>query len=180
MSEIKAPERNAPPRQSTEASSLPKRCATASGTSPAPTLGDIFDKTPKSVISKVLLEEKSAVALANAIYEELPTSQTDLDHAFKKYIEERRHARQAAVFAFSTSGALMHGQGMVGDVIRYFGLNWIPNWLIQKGLELVNSYCPQMVFLPHVPIRGTFCRTKTNNPSPRGDFSLNTDTFDMA
>ncbi|KAF9141300.1 hypothetical protein BGX30_005148 [Mortierella sp. GBA39] len=145
------------------------------------TLGDIFDKTPKGVISKVLLEEKclpfggqgatmamqSAVALANAIYEELPTSQTELDRAFKRYFEERKHAGQAAVFASSTSGALMHRQGMVGEVIRYFGLNWIPNWLVQKGLEVANSYRPQMVFLPHVPFRGTFCRTKTNNPSPR-------------
>ncbi|KAF9542062.1 hypothetical protein EC957_002355 [Mortierella hygrophila] len=58
-------------------------------------------------------------------------------------------------------------QRMMGEVIRYFGLNWIPNWLVQNDLEVANSCRPQMVFLPHVPFRGTFCRTKTNSPSPR-------------
>lgn len=56
---------------------------------------------------------QSAVALANVIYEELPTSQTELDRAFKRYFEERKHAGQAAVFASSTSGALMHRQVII-------------------------------------------------------------------
>ncbi|KAF9135947.1 hypothetical protein BGW39_009921 [Mortierella sp. 14UC] len=164
------------------------------------TLGDIFDRTPKEVISKVVLEEKffttwynrrtvllgdachkclpfggqgatmaiqSAVALANAIYEDLPTSQADVTNVFKKYYEERRRSGAAAVFASSTSGALMHKQGIVGDIIRYLGLNWFPNWIVQKGLELANSYRPQMVFLPQVPFRGTFRRTRTTKLSPR-------------
>ncbi|KAG0278204.1 hypothetical protein BGZ95_004482 [Linnemannia exigua] len=116
---------------------------------------------------------QSAVALANAIYEDLPTSQADVTNVFKKYFEERRGAGAAAVFASSTSGALMHKQGIVGNVIRYFGLNWFPNWIFQKGLEFANTHRPQLVFLPLVPFRGTFRGTKTTKLSPRFLAKLN-------
>ncbi|KAG0380044.1 hypothetical protein BGX24_010458 [Mortierella sp. AD032] len=121
------------------------------------TLGDILDKTPKDTISKVVLEEK----FFSTWYHRRTVLLGDACH------KERRGAGAAAVFASSTSGALMHRQGIVGDVIRYFGLNWFPNWILQKGLELANSHRPQLVFLPLVPFLGTFRGTKATKLSPR-------------
>lgn len=66
-------------------------------------------------------------------------------------------------------------QGIVADVIRYISLNWIPDWMIRWGSDKYNEYRHQVVFLPFVPLRGSF-KYKTNKPSPKAASQYNIPT----
>ncbi|KAG0295037.1 hypothetical protein BGZ96_012700 [Linnemannia gamsii] len=109
----------------------------------------------------------SAVALANILYEDLPTTQEEVTKAFKEYYDERSGWGQQSVDGSRKTGYLMHTQGFVGNLIRRIGLNWIPTWLIKKGTDAYNEYRPHIVFLPFTTFKGTYQSGRTNTPSKR-------------
>ncbi|KAF9326987.1 hypothetical protein BGZ91_001678 [Linnemannia elongata] len=163
-------------------------------------VGDIFEKTPKEQITKVVLEDKfyqswyhgrtvllgdachkmlpfggmgasmaimSAVALANILYEDLPTTQEEVTKAFKEYYNERSGWGQQSVDGSRKTGYFMHKQGFLGNMIRRIGLNWIPTWVIKMGTNAYNEYRPHIVFLPFTTFKGTYQSGRTNTPSER-------------
>ncbi|KAF9931736.1 hypothetical protein FBU30_009660 [Linnemannia zychae] len=144
-------------------------------------VGDIFDKTPQEQITRVVLEDKmlpfggmgasmallSAVALANILYEDLPTSQEEVKKAFEEYVTERAAPGKASVDGSRSTGYFMHKQGFLGDMMRRIGLNCIPNWLRKKGQDAFNEYRPHIVFLPFTKFTGTYQAGRTNTPSKR-------------
>ncbi|KAG9069777.1 hypothetical protein KI688_009102 [Linnemannia hyalina] len=109
----------------------------------------------------------SAVALANILYEDLPTTQEEVTKAFKEYYDERSGLAQQSVDGSRKTAYLMHKQGFVGNMIRRIGFNCIPNWLLKKGTDAYNEYRPHIVFLPFTTFRGTYQSGRTNTPSKR-------------
>ncbi|KAF9124986.1 hypothetical protein BGW39_007752 [Mortierella sp. 14UC] len=116
------------------------------------TIGELYDKTPKEFISKVMLEEKvfdtwysgrcvllgdggvtamhDAIALANLLYALPSSSSSDITKIFEEY-----HAEQFPVvtYAFKSSqlACKMIGKGIVGSVALYIGTH-MPMWLWKK------------------------------------------------
>ncbi|KAF8928859.1 hypothetical protein BGZ47_001400 [Haplosporangium gracile] len=122
----------------------------------------------------------SAAALANILYEDLPTTQEEVTKAFKEYYDERSGWGQQSVDGSRKTGYLMHKQGFVGNMIRRIGLNWIPTWLIKKGSDAYNEYRPHIVFLPFTTFTGTYQSGRTNTPSKRWLATLNQTTTTTA
>ncbi|KAG0360677.1 hypothetical protein BG005_010142 [Podila minutissima] len=147
------------------------------------TMGDFYDKTPKEAISKVMLEDKmlpfggqganmamlGALDLVNLLFDMESDTQEEITSVFERYHKSRRTASKAAFNTSHQTANLMHGKGIVADVVRYISLNWIPNWMIRWGSDKYNEYRHQVVFLPFVPLRGSL-KYKTNKPSPKAIF----------
>ncbi|KAF9083613.1 hypothetical protein BGX23_011292 [Mortierella sp. AD031] len=110
---------------------------------------------------------QSSVALANILYEDLPVTQEEVTKAFKEYYKERSGWGMSSVNGSRKTGYLMHKQGIIGDIIRHIGLNWIPKWLLKKGSDAINEYRPHIVFLPFTTFKGNFQTGRTNTPSKR-------------
>ncbi|KAF9389562.1 hypothetical protein CPB97_011099 [Podila verticillata] len=139
------------------------------------TMGDLIDKTPKDLISKVMLEEKlfdtwhgdrivllgdgavsamqDAVTLANCLYE-LPQypSTAEINKAFKHYQNERY---PFAKNAYDTSHRLagVVGTSWYNHAFRTV-MKWMPKSLFTKSLVVMYSYRPQASFLEYVPDKG--------------------------
>ncbi|KAG0345511.1 hypothetical protein BG004_003651, partial [Podila humilis] len=97
------------------------------------TLSDIFDKTPRNRISRVLLEEKGAaqamldaISLANLLYDIPSTSKEDILTTFEAYRKERASLGKAAVQGSRQMGRLSSGRKWSETVIRSMFLNMVP------------------------------------------------------
>ncbi|KAF9408054.1 hypothetical protein BGZ94_002463 [Podila epigama] len=156
------------------------------------TLGDIFDQTPRSKISKVLLEEKffetwhwdrvvllgdachkgaaqailDAITLANRIYDIPSTSLKDIQAVFELYRKERAALGKAAVQGSRQMGRLSSGRKWSEAIIRTMFLNMVPAVVQQSISDKIFSIRPQATFLPQVEDRGTL-KAKTQTPSTR-------------
>ncbi|KAK3841659.1 MAG: hypothetical protein J3R72DRAFT_150451 [Linnemannia gamsii] len=109
----------------------------------------------------------SAVALANILYEDLPTTQEQVTKAFAQYYKERSGTGRDSVDGSRKTGYFMHKQGFVGDMLRRASLNLVPTWLLKKGTDAYNEYRPHIVFLPFTTFKGTYQSGRTNTPSKR-------------
>ncbi|KAG9064758.1 hypothetical protein KI688_003017 [Linnemannia hyalina] len=139
------------------------------------TLGDLYDRTPKELITKVMLEEKvfmtwhsgrtvllgdgavtamhDAVALANLIYALPSTKLSDIQQAFTEYQAERL---PQATEAFDSSRALAKGmeKGLGGAVALWISKH-IPQWLWKIFWAKRVKFRPQVAFLKEVESKGT-------------------------
>ncbi|KAG0332849.1 hypothetical protein BG004_001072 [Podila humilis] len=145
------------------------------------TVGDLIDRTPKHLISKVMLEEKvfdtwyggrtvllgdgglgaisaihGAVALANWICSLETKTMADLERIFREYQAERMPVVQQAA---STSKGIKKGgaQNLTGALIRFVSRT-IPGWLWKNILIKAAAARPQAAFLPLEKDTGTVPR----------------------
>ncbi|KAF9299363.1 hypothetical protein BGZ88_009881 [Linnemannia elongata] len=139
------------------------------------TLGDLYERTPKELISKVMLEEKifrtwhsgrtvllgdgavtamhDAVALANLIYALPSTKLSDIQQAFTEYQAERL---PLVTEAFNGSRALAKGMEKgLGGVIALWITRHIPQWLWKIFWTKRVKCRPQVAFLKEVESKGT-------------------------
>ncbi|KAG0063930.1 hypothetical protein BGZ89_009500 [Linnemannia elongata] len=139
------------------------------------TLGDLYERTPKELISKVMLEEKifktwhsgrtvllgdgavtamhDAVALANLIYALPSTKLSDIQQAFTEYQAERL---PLVIEAFNGSRALAKGMEKgLGGVIALWITRHIPQWLWKIFWTKRVKCRPQVAFLKEVESKGT-------------------------
>ncbi|KAF9984524.1 hypothetical protein BGZ75_003911 [Mortierella antarctica] len=144
------------------------------------TFGDMIERTPKDLISKVMLEDKmlpfgaqganmgifSALELANRLFDLETNSQEEITRIFEEYYEVRHKPAQWFVDYSNGVGDLLHRKGMIGNIIRYIALNWIPRPMIIKTGNFMFDYRPQANFLPFVKMRGIFT-SRSNAPSKR-------------
>ncbi|KAG0332010.1 hypothetical protein BG000_010412 [Podila horticola] len=134
------------------------------------TMKDLIDRTPKDLISKVMLEEKlfdmhpaagqgavnamqDAIVLANVISSLGTKDVKDIENIFKAYRAERRPlARDSYKMSRTLSKTIE--KSMHGAFVRYTMKN-MPAWLnkITMGKMVVNR--PQLSFLPKVEDKGT-------------------------
>ncbi|KAF9434845.1 hypothetical protein BGZ76_007331 [Entomortierella beljakovae] len=141
------------------------------------TLGDIFDNTPKDLISNVYLEEKmfetwthgrvallgdgavnamqDAVILANCIYDLAGLSTSDVAAALEDYKQQRHIHAKTAVETSASAGKLLYGQTWFEKLLRKIIFGWMPKWLEENNLKKSAAYQPQVTFLPLIPKKGT-------------------------
>ncbi|KAI1302182.1 hypothetical protein EDD11_005648 [Mortierella claussenii] len=141
------------------------------------TMADIFDATPKNLISKVFLEEKlfktwyhghtvligdgavnamqDAVVLANAIYSMVDSGPKDITAAFREYFKQRYDRAGEQLKRSASMGKTMAGQSWTERWVRHILLNYIPNWVQQREFAKKFEYRPQIAWLPLVENRGT-------------------------
>ncbi|KAG0342031.1 hypothetical protein BG000_007224 [Podila horticola] len=131
------------------------------------TIGDLIDRTPKGMISKVMLEEKlnpaggagavsaihDALALANWICVIQPKSASDTSMIFKEYFEER-YPIVKETFEQSQMLSRAGGKGILPMILREL-LKRIPTFLWRKLLVKMSLSRPQASFLPPVEDKGT-------------------------
>ncbi|KAF9137549.1 hypothetical protein BG015_002692 [Linnemannia schmuckeri] len=125
------------------------------------TLGDLFDWTPKELISKVMLEEKfnpsageggnnaihDAIVLANYIHA-LPNKPTveEVEAAFASYKQERISWVEDA-YTVSQAFRIMCDAGWKATFVRFLMKN-MPKWVNGIFERRVLSNRPQVYFLP--------------------------------
>ncbi|KAF9352369.1 hypothetical protein BGX26_009814 [Mortierella sp. AD094] len=138
---------------------------------------DIFDATPKNLISKVFLEEKTfktwfysrsvligdgainamqdAVVLVNCLHG-IANDYTveNLTVAFQEYYRQRYQRSVELVKGSNTLGKIMSGQTWSERAIRYALFNFIPDSAQTKISAKVASYRPQIIWLPLIENRG--------------------------
>ncbi|KAG0206211.1 hypothetical protein BGX28_002307 [Mortierella sp. GBA30] len=140
------------------------------------TLGDMFDRTPQDLISKVMLEEKvfetwyagrtillgdgaisamhDGITLANLIYTLPPSpSQDEITKVFAEYKSERF---PVVLEAFNNSKMLSWtiAKGLTGAIARYVVKN-LPGWLWKSFVAKGAKERPQVGFLPEIENKGT-------------------------
>ncbi|KAG0034493.1 hypothetical protein BGZ81_004525 [Podila clonocystis] len=139
------------------------------------TLGDLIDKTPKELISKVMLEEKvfstwfngravllgdggvsamqDAVALANWIVSLESPSMVDVTNAFREYHSER------FPIAKDEYDATQEFTNVVGkdyrSILTRFALGWLPASVFRQVFVKMSLVRPQASFLPLIEEKGT-------------------------
>ncbi|KAG0273714.1 hypothetical protein BGZ95_010488 [Linnemannia exigua] len=139
------------------------------------TLGDLYDRTPKELISKVMLEEKifktwhhgrtvllgdgaltamhDAIALANLIYALPENSAKEIDNTFREYYEERLPAVTAS-YKNSQMMSTLLSRGVGGSLALFFAKN-LPDWLWRLNIKKKSVARPMCGFLRLVENRGT-------------------------
>ncbi|KAF9387531.1 hypothetical protein CPB97_002432 [Podila verticillata] len=131
------------------------------------TLGDYIDRTPKSSIGKLMLEEKmnptggagaltamhDAVTLANWINTIEIASVPNLETIFKEYQSERHPAAKDA-FGASQLFSRILGKSMISLLARAF-MKRIPEWLWSKLMIRMSVMRHQASFLPLIESTGT-------------------------
>ncbi|KAG0204218.1 hypothetical protein BGX33_008660 [Mortierella sp. NVP41] len=138
------------------------------------TLGDLYDRTPKDMMSKVMLEEKvfktwysgrtvllgdgalasmhDAIALANLIYA-LPANNTEeIEKTFREYQAERL---PPTIESFNGSQMMskLFSKRLVG-MIALFMAKLVPRWLWRRFLQKTVLSRPEFGYLPKVRTRG--------------------------
>ncbi|KAG9325897.1 hypothetical protein KVV02_001294 [Mortierella alpina] len=98
----------------------------------------------------------SALELANRLFDMGTNSQEEITRIFEEYYEVRHKPAQWFVEYSNGVGDLLHRKGMIGHIIRYIALNWIPRPMIIKTGNFMFDYRPQANFLPFVKMRGIF------------------------
>ncbi|KAG0029242.1 hypothetical protein BGZ81_003990 [Podila clonocystis] len=141
------------------------------------TMGDLIDKTPKHLISKVMLEEKvfdtwhggrtvllgdgagaltaihDAVALANWISTLHKPELADIEAIFAEYRAERLPVAKEAVVTtklFKSAG----GKSILASLSKLL-FRHMPQWLLKLVIVKMVSARPQLSFLPGVRDTGT-------------------------
>ncbi|KAF9124985.1 hypothetical protein BGW39_007751 [Mortierella sp. 14UC] len=139
------------------------------------TLGDLYDLTPKDMISKVMLEEKvfktwhhgrtvllgdgavtafhDAIALANLIYAAPSRTSSDVTQIFEDYHKERLPAVLES-FRNSQLMAKFMEKSLTGTIVLFL-ITHMPMWLWRIVLSKTVRYRPQVGFLPAIPLQGT-------------------------
>ncbi|KAG0321945.1 hypothetical protein BG000_003063 [Podila horticola] len=131
------------------------------------TMGDLIDKTPKHLISKVMLEEKlnpsggagaltaihDAVALANWISTLHKPRLADIDGVFAEYQAERLPVAKEAVGTTKFFKS-MGGKGIVSALSKSL-FRHMPEWLIRIVRLKMVAARPQLSFLPLVKDKGS-------------------------
>ncbi|KAF8936256.1 hypothetical protein BGZ47_009588, partial [Haplosporangium gracile] len=140
-------------------------------------LGEIIEATPKSGISKVMLEEKlfetwyhggivligdgamnamqDAVILANCIYDLENLRPENLTAAFRDYKEQRYSHAKRQIFNSRLNAKLSSGQTRTERLVRHVVLNLLPQSIQNKQFSKDAAYRPQCTFLPRVPDKGS-------------------------
>ncbi|KAF9429068.1 hypothetical protein BGZ76_001867, partial [Entomortierella beljakovae] len=141
------------------------------------TMGEIFDATPRELISKVNLEEKlfetwyhgrtvllgdgainalyDAIVLANCIYAMKDTSATSVKNAFSEYYKARFKFAKLSYDTSTGMSKILNGQKFMERLIRKIVLNYIPPWLFIATLSKSAGYRPQVAWLPLTEDRGS-------------------------
>ncbi|KAG0231042.1 hypothetical protein BGX31_005654 [Mortierella sp. GBA43] len=143
------------------------------------TMGDMFDDTPKHLISKVFLEEKNfktwyhgrtvligdglgavnamhdAVVLVNCLHDMPDASPRSIKAAFQEYYEQRHHRLDAQIERSGSMTKIMGGQTKIDRMVRHVILNYLPSWVHDQGYIKSMEYRPQIAWLPLTPNRGT-------------------------
>ncbi|KAG0284080.1 hypothetical protein BGZ97_008310, partial [Linnemannia gamsii] len=139
-------------------------------------LGEIIEATPKSGISKVMLEEKlfetwhhggivligdgamnamqDAVILANCIYDLEDLRPESLTAAFRDYKEQRYSHAKRQIFNSRMNAKISSGQTRTERLVRHLVLNLLPRSIQNKQFSKDAAYRPQCTFLPRVPDKG--------------------------
>ncbi|KAG0342030.1 hypothetical protein BG000_007223 [Podila horticola] len=131
------------------------------------TLGDYIDRTPKELMSKVMLEEKlnpsgaagalsaiyDAVALANWICSLESSSLNNVEAIFKEYYAERYPAAKEAFRSSQTFSKL--GGKTLASIVLKAAMKRIPKWLWTRLIAQLSRPRPQASFLPLVEDIGT-------------------------
>ncbi|KAG0226925.1 hypothetical protein BGX31_007146 [Mortierella sp. GBA43] len=140
-------------------------------------MGDIFDDTPKELISKVFLEEKlfktwyhgrtvligdgavnamqDAVVLANCIYNMTNSNHGSVKKAFKEYCRQRKDHVEVQFHRSSAMSKTLSGQTWSERAMRNVMLNYMPKWVHQLSFNKTFEYRPQIAWLPLAENRGT-------------------------
>ncbi|KAG0349204.1 hypothetical protein BG004_000859 [Podila humilis] len=111
-----------------------------------------------------------ALDLVNLLYDMESNTQEEITSVFERYQKSRGTISKTAVSSSNQTADLMHGKGIIADVLRYIALHWMPNWVIRLGSDKYNEYRNQAVFLPFVPRRGAY-NYKSNKPSAKAVFA---------
>ncbi|KAF9964366.1 hypothetical protein BGZ70_006568 [Mortierella alpina] len=134
------------------------------------TYGDLIDKTPKHLISRVMFEEKGfrtwyggrtvliGDGVVNAIFDgaclvnllhDLPLrpSMDDLGDMFQTYFERRYPAARIAIEGSSQFSRLFHDQSQVEEDGRVVMFNSVPRWLQRWTLDKTNRVDPKLDFI---------------------------------
>ncbi|KAG0219011.1 hypothetical protein BGX33_005052 [Mortierella sp. NVP41] len=142
------------------------------------TSGDIFNATPKELISKDHLEEKlfetwthgrvalvgdgainsmqDATIVANCIYDLVSLSYKDIDAALKDYTDQRFVHAKTEVDNSHMTRKLLYGQNCFEKLLRKMILGWMPKSYERYTLTKAIAYRPQATFLPRTETRGTY------------------------
>ncbi|KAF9146561.1 hypothetical protein BGX30_013776 [Mortierella sp. GBA39] len=134
------------------------------------TYGDLIDKTPRHLISKVMFEEKGfrtwyggrtvliGDGVANAMFDgaclvnlihDLSSQPTmdELGDLFQTYFERRYPAARIAIEGSSQFSRLFHDQAQVEEDGRVVMYNSIPRWLQRWTLDSNNKVDPTLDFV---------------------------------
>ncbi|KAF9377430.1 hypothetical protein CPB97_010207 [Podila verticillata] len=131
------------------------------------TLGDLIDKTPKHLISKVMLEEKlnpsggagaltaihDTVTLANWIATLHKPKLEDIEAIFAEYQDERLPVAREAV-ATTKFFKSIGGKSIAASLSKSLFRN-MPRWLLRLVLIKMVAARPQVSFLPLVEDKGS-------------------------
>ncbi|KAG0268739.1 hypothetical protein DFQ27_005819 [Actinomortierella ambigua] len=120
-------------------------------------VGDACHKMVPSAGQGAVNAFQDAAVLVNNLYDipDRPTG-ADLEAAFASHYEERY---PNAVIAFEISqqqSVLIQGQTLFHRIMRWIVSHTIPQYLQERTIDRVNSYRPQVSFLPMVPDKGVF------------------------
>ncbi|KAF9378550.1 hypothetical protein CPB97_009505 [Podila verticillata] len=134
------------------------------------TYGDLIDKTPKNLISRVMFEEKGfrtwyggrtvliGDGVVNAVFDgaclvnlihDLPQDPTmdNLGDMFQAYFEKRYPAARIAIEGSSQFSKLFHDQDKILEDGRVVMFNSVPRWLQRWTLDRSNRTDPKLDFL---------------------------------
>ncbi|KAG0003832.1 hypothetical protein BGZ80_005729 [Entomortierella chlamydospora] len=136
------------------------------------TMKEIFDATPKHLISKVFLEEKlfqtwyhgrsvllgdgavtamkDAVVLANCLYNMNDTSEKSIETAFANYYRQRYSDAEYMAKSSAIITNVMYGHRWTDRLLRKVISSYLPNWVKTKGGVVRYSNRPQINWLPLV------------------------------
>ncbi|KAF9169341.1 hypothetical protein BGX21_002877 [Mortierella sp. AD011] len=140
------------------------------------TMGDLFDATPKDLISKVFIEEKmfktcynsrsvligdgaqhaiqDAISLANCLYSMRDSSLKSINSAFGEYYKQR-YDRNVAMFNGSSAFAkILNGQKIMERLTRKLVLKMLTHLTLKSGIRKDLEYRPQVAWLPLIENRG--------------------------
>ncbi|KAF9334406.1 hypothetical protein BG006_002244 [Podila minutissima] len=134
------------------------------------TYGDLIDRTPKNLISRVMFEEKGfrtwyggrtvliGDGVVNAVFDgaclvnlihDLPQDPTmdNLGDMFQAYFERRYPAARIAIEGSSQFSKLFHDQEKILEDGRVVMFNSVPRWLQRWTLDRNNRTDPKLDFL---------------------------------
>ncbi|KAF9429958.1 hypothetical protein BGZ76_001045 [Entomortierella beljakovae] len=140
------------------------------------TMGDIFDATPKELISKVYLEEKifktwhhgrivllgdgaanalhDAVVLANCLYAMKDNTEKSIHAAFRDYYDQRFTYAEMGYKLSSDMSNILNGQKFWEKLLRKVVISYVPTWVFDLSVKRAGTYIPQVAWLPLMENRG--------------------------